>query len=163
MVTWCPTKPQSQSSAGYAKSYRTNIDTTLADTTNIVKFCALSFLGHVGKAQLWGRRSLLLCYSQWLSDQGQSSRTVVTWCPTKPQSQSSTGFTKSYRTNINTTLTNTTNIVKISRSPLSQSRWEGTALRKTFPPFVLQSMTERSGPEFTYRGNVASNQATKPK
>jgi hypothetical protein len=35
---------------------------------------------------------------------------------------------------------------------------------KDAPPFyVLLSMTEWSGPEFTYHSNAASNQATKPK
>jgi hypothetical protein len=54
-------------------------------------------------------------------------------------------------------------IVKTLSSLLSKSHWEGTALRKMFPPFVLQSMTEWSGPEFTYCGNTATNQPTKPK
>jgi hypothetical protein len=43
-------------------------------------------------------------YFRWLSDQGQSSRTIVTRRPTKPQSQSCPGFTKSYKTNTNTAM-----------------------------------------------------------
>jgi len=37
-------------------------------------------------------------------------------------------------------------------------------LEEDVPPFyVFLSMTEWSGPEFTYCSNMASNQATKPK
>ena len=72
-----------------------------------------------------------MSYFWWLSDQGQNSRTVVTWCPTKPQSQSCTGIANSYKTNTNTAV-----IVEASRSLLSWSCWQGTALRKRFPPFM---------------------------
>ena len=100
------------------------------------------------------------------TEEGQSSYIVVTHCPTKPQSQDCTGYKKSYKTNTPNaaTATATTFIVKTSSFLHSQFHWEGTALRKTAPRFVILSMTEWAGPEFMYHGNVASiNQVTKPK
>jgi hypothetical protein len=66
-----------------------------------------------------------MSYFRWLSDQGQKSFTVVMWCPTKPQSQSCAGFTKSYKTNTNT---NTAMTAKILLSLLSLSCCQGIQL-----------------------------------
>ena len=113
VVSWHPTKRQSWSRAGFTKSYRTNNNTSFTNTANIVKISpSLLSQSCIGKTQLWGRRPPLFHYSQWLSDQGQISRTIVTQRPTKPQSQSSAGLVKSYRTFTNTALTNTSTIVK---------------------------------------------------
>jgi hypothetical protein len=127
MVTWRPTKSQSQRSMGFTKSYIINTNIAMTDI----------FFGLIGRAHLWGRGFTLLSYSQWTSDQDQSSHTVVSWHPTKRQSWSRAGFTKSYRTNNNTSFTNTANIVKISPSLLSQSCIGKTQLWGRRPPFFI--------------------------
>jgi hypothetical protein len=95
-------------------------------------------------------------YFRWLSDQGQSSRTKVMQRPTKPQSQSCTGFTKSY----------------IKPKPTPKLPWLQKSCshfslclvgsEEDVPSFtILLLMTQWSGQGFTYPGNVASDQATK--
>jgi hypothetical protein len=55
-----------------------------------------------GEMQFCGTRSPGASNPQWLSGQGQSSCTVVTLHPTKPQRQSCAGFKWSHKANANT-------------------------------------------------------------
>ncbi len=119
--------PQSQSCTGLANFYKTNTNTAVIVKTS----CSLLSQSCWQGTALRKMFPPFTSYFRWLSDQGQSSRTVVTRHPTKPQSQSCAGFANSYKTNTNTAV-----IVETLRSLLSQSRWRGTALRKTFPPFT---------------------------
>jgi hypothetical protein len=116
-----PTKPQSQSCAGFTKSYKTNTNTAIIANTLLsllsllqsyhqhCHYCQNIALASLSQSHWLGTalRKMLppfTSYFRWLSDQGQSSRTIVTLRPTKPQSQSCTGFTKSYKTNTNTAI-----------------------------------------------------------
>ncbi len=186
-LEFTPTKPQSQSSIGFAKSYRTNTNTALTKTANIVKI-----LHSVLSQSCWEGIALrktfppfvLQSMTEWSGPEFTSDKSLASNQATKttmcgrlqqscktntnskllpsPHTMTKSNEKPTFSFVRNTTMTNPTYIVKISHSVLSQSRWEGIALRKMFPPFVLLSMTEWSGPEFTYRGNAASNQATKP-
>jgi hypothetical protein len=98
----------------------------------------------------------------WLSDQGESSCTIVVLHPTKPQRQSCMGLTSSHRINTNTALM----AIITSLTPFQKccpSCWWGGALRKTTPLYVLILMTEWLGWAFMYHSSTAANQATKPK
>ena len=107
---------------------------------------------------LWGRWYPCASYFWWLSDHGQSSRTLVMLRPTKPQSQSCTA---SHNPTKQTPMLSWWQLRSLLT--ISVSLPYGTALRKTTPLCILLSMTKWSGSEFTYCSNAVSNQATKPK
>jgi hypothetical protein len=89
---------------------------------------------------------LTFCF-WWPSDQGKGSLTLVMWLLTKPQSQTCVGITYSHITYTNTAMIVETSLLllsllqsyhqhchycrNIAQASLSQSHWQGTALRNT--------------------------------